>query len=147
MNVSIRPANANELPVINEVISAAALAWPLADRVKRLSLHTLLYDAVDFQNMEMFVACLGDLVVGVAAWDPDHSDSLLHGLYVEPSRQKLGIGEELMRHVYEHARERGKSTVLIRAERVSAAYFERQSLERLEVTADEYPYQYLKRLA
>ena len=146
MTISVRYATPDDLNAINCVIDAAVMAWPLAQRVKRLSLSALRYDAQDYEHFEMFVALKDNEIVGVAVWDPVDESGLFHGLYVEPKSQRAGVGKRLMQRVLDRASYLGHESVLVRAERVSAGYFERQRFERVIVSESEYPYQYRRKL-
>lgn len=145
----IRPATADDLPGINRLIESSVLNWPMEHRVKRLSVPVLTYDAIDQQNYDMFVCVNHAEIIGVAAFDPNHApgQGLLHGLYVLPIVQSQGIGRALMDVVFDMAGERGLGSVHVRAERVSAGYFEHQQLAHLEPANDaEYPYRFVKSL-
>jgi N-acetylglutamate synthase-like GNAT family acetyltransferase len=143
-NIVIRTAVESDLVSINRVIADAVMGWPLPERLKRLTLSSMQYDAQDMRYFEMFVALIGERVAGVASWDPDHEASLFHGLYIEPESQNLGLGQYLMQHVFVRAKSRGRVSMLIRAERVSASYFTHQHFEEIEADATDYPYQFRK---
>lgn len=151
-SLRIRPASPEDLNPINRVIEAAVLGWPLAERVKRLALPLLRYDAVDLQDYQMLLGMAGNAVVAVAVWCPQRDAApgnghhvLLHGLYVQPSMHGLGIGSALTAAVVDQARDRGASGVLVKAERVSAGYFERLGFHRLPANGEGgavYPHRF-----
>lgn len=150
----IRPATTDDLNAINQLITKAVLNWPMAHRVKRLSLPVLTYDACDMDHYQFLVATFNDQIVGVAAWDqealqnlPNGKGALFHGLYVLPLVKGQGIGSRLMSAVFAAASGQEASGMLIKSQRVSRDYFEHQSLEALAANNDEYPWQYWKRLA
>lgn len=145
-DITLRPATADDLDAINRVIASAILNWPMANRTKRLAATTHTYDAVDLTDFDIFVCARGKEIIGVAAWDPDYqgTTSLLHGLYVLPIVQGQGIGRKLMDLVFARAAEQKVQGVLVKAERVSASYFEHRHLDRVESAANEYPFQYFK---
>ncbi len=128
--VRTRSLGKSDLKVINDVITTAVLAWPLPDRMKRLSLPLLRYDEVDLYHFEVVGAyALGSTVrprdlFGVAIWDQE----TLHGLYVRPEAQGNGVGRALLDEVAARARMAGVARLLVKAERVSAGYFRRQGL-------------------
>lgn len=144
MELNIRLATQNDLADLNDVIERAVMAWPLADRVKRLALFTMQYDEQDLKHLEIFAALLEGNLIGVASWDPDHESTLFHGLYIDPRLQGKGIGKQLMDHVFSRAKSFGRGSMLIRAERVSAAYFAKEGLAPIETAETEYPYQFKK---
>lgn len=151
VDLRIRTAKREELAAINAIVTRAVLAWPMAERLKRLALNVLRYDRLDFDHMQMLVADLDGCPAGMAAWDSQtayHNQAgergaLLHGLYVLPQMQGAGIGSALQRRVAEAAAARGFDGLLVKAERVSVRYFDRCGYERLSAEggfAVNYPY-------
>jgi len=132
-----RLASREDLPALNEVIEAAVLAWPLAERVKRLSLPALRYGEFDLDDYTMELVESEHRVVAVAAWCESADGGglgphiLLHGLYVHPTAQGRGIGSALVRRSLQLARNRALAGLLVKAERVSAGFFEGLGFERL----------------
>lgn len=146
-----RRAALADLPALNGVIEAAVMAWPLAERLKRLALPVLRYGELDLRDYVMDLVERDDRVVAVAAWrevaeDAGHGPHLfLHGLYVHPDFQKRSLGSGLIRRVVAIARERGLRGVLVKAERVSTGYFDALGFERLpesDAPGAAYPYRY-----
>jgi GNAT superfamily N-acetyltransferase len=136
-----RPLGSKDLEVINDVVTEAVMAWPLPERMKRLSLPVLRYDAVDLEHFSAIGAyCLAGTVkpfdlFGVALWD----DQALHGLYVRPEAQGRGVGRSLLETVAARAQQAGIPRLLVKAERVAAGYF--QQLD-LAAAGAESPYPY-----
>jgi len=128
--VRIRSLRTKDLKVINEVITEAVLAWPLPERMKRLSMPLLRYDEVDLNHFEAIGAYAIDRVAkpldlfGIAIWDAE----VLHGVYVRPAAQRRGVGCRLLETVAVRARQAGSARLLVKAERVSADYFRQQGL-------------------
>ncbi|MEQ8860483.1 MAG: GNAT family N-acetyltransferase [Pseudomonadales bacterium] len=148
---SVRPAEATELAMINDIVSAAVLSWPMAERLKRIALNVLSYDAVDLREFEVLVAEIGGQPAAVAAWDAATAvdavggarGALLHGLYVRPQAQRAGLGSLLQRRVAERAAALGYHGLVVKAERVSVGYFERSGYARLDQGNPfgiDYPY-------
>jgi GNAT superfamily N-acetyltransferase len=149
-----RRAVPTDLPQINRLIELAVMNWPMAHRMKRRAAPVLQYDETDLQFLQVHVATIRDEIVGVAAWDATLSESLpngqgglFHGLYVLPLIQGQGVGETLMEAVFEDARIRDVSGLLIKAQRVSKGYFAHQGIPALAANEGEYPWQYWKQLA
>jgi GNAT superfamily N-acetyltransferase len=139
--IQTRPLGTKDLEAINDVIAEAVLAWPLPERMKRLALPLLCYDEVDLLHFHAIGAYGLDRTVrpvdlfGVALWDQD----ALHGLYVRPEAQGRGVGRQLLESVASQARQAGIARLLVKAERVSAGYFQRQGLT---VAGSEAAYPY-----
>ena len=137
--LALRPLCHQELDSINAVISEAMMAWTLPERMKRLSLPLVRYDAVDLDHFDAIGARVSDQsadeLLGVALWD----NELLHGLYVRPQAQGSGIGRALLDAVRIRARRAGVQRLLVKAERVSASYFRQQGLA---AAGPESPYPY-----
>jgi N-acetylglutamate synthase-like GNAT family acetyltransferase len=151
--INARRAVVSDLPYINALIELAVLNWPMPNRVKRRAVPVLQYDETDQRFLEMHVATIKGEIVGVAAWDATLSESLpngqgglFHGLYVLPLIQGQGVGETLMEAVFEDARIREVSGLLIKAQRVSKCYFSHQGIPALTANNGEYPWQYWKEL-
>ncbi|MEW5967716.1 MAG: GNAT family N-acetyltransferase [Pseudomonadota bacterium] len=156
--VRVRPARVDDLPAINAIVERAVMTWQLADRVKRLSLPSYRYHALDFVHMHLVVAedAHGTLL-GVAAWDDaDARDTpawqrglLLHGLYVDPSQHRSRIGSRLLDTAAAAARAGGCDGLLVKAQADANGFFAARGLERLPVNdpARDYPHRYWLALA
>lgn len=147
----IRRAAPEDLSTVNDIVTAAVLGWNMAERLKRVALRVLTYDAADLREMEVLMAEVDGLPVGVAAWDPGavlqgagvRRGALLHGLYVVPEAQGCGIGAALQRRIATRAAVVGCDALVVKSERVSVGYFERCGYRRLAddaLAGFEYPY-------
>lgn len=138
----VRPATASDLTAINRVVERAVMTWKLPQRVKRLALPSYLYRAHDLDHLDLFVAADGDAIVGVAAIEPadsrdmpaGRSGLLLHGLYVDPARQRHGIGRQLLDNAVAAARVRGFDGLLVKAQAEAESFFSALGLQRLAVS-------------
>lgn len=148
---AIRPAGPADLETINGIVSAAVLAWPMAERLKRIAVKVLAYDAMDLRELDVLLAESDGSTAAVAAWDPGTRlaavggarGALLHGLYVLPNRQRAGLGSLLQRRVAETAVALGFDGLVVKAERVAVGYFERCGYARLDrgnPFGIDYPY-------
>jgi predicted N-acetyltransferase YhbS len=152
MELSLRQAGPDDLPAINRVVEAAFMTWDLPERVKRLSLPSYRYDEMDLRHLDLVLAERGGEVVGVAAWEPaeavDCPDGkrglLLHGLYVHPHSMRRGVGAHLLLAVRKAAAAQGFDGVLVKAQKDSLGFFERQGLRALPV--EDAARHYAKRL-
>ncbi|MFP5506165.1 MAG: N-acetyltransferase family protein [Gammaproteobacteria bacterium] len=151
--VTLRRATIADLPALNEIVERAVMTWQLADRVKRLSLPSYRYHAHDFLHMHGAVAEDAQGVpLGVVVWDAaDPRDTpagqrglLLHGLYVDPSQHRSGIGSRLLDTAAEAARAGGYDGLLVKAQADANGFFAARGLERLPVNdpARDYPHRY-----
>ena len=140
MKILIRPADISELDAINHVIKLAVMSWDLPERVKRLSLPSYRYDAMDYRVLQIVIALESNEIVGTAAWeaaDPketpqDASGLLLHGIYVDPARQHRGIGSLLFRAAEEAARSQEYDGLLVKAQSSADGFFLSRGMHRLE---------------
>jgi predicted N-acetyltransferase YhbS len=146
--ISIRPADISELDAINRVIETAVMSWKLPERVKRLSLPSYRYDAMDFRALEVVVA-LRDLdIVGVAAWenaDPKEAPvggpvMLLHGIYVDPAHHCRGIGRRLFREAERAVQAHGYEGLLVKAQASADGFFGSLGMHRLDPDDPERHY-------
>ncbi|MFT7044385.1 MAG: GNAT superfamily N-acetyltransferase [Candidatus Azotimanducaceae bacterium] len=143
-------ATVADLSDVNQVVEQAVMAWPLSERLRRLSLPLLTYTEADWQYYQFLVLRDCVTITSIAAWDPltrlttEHgSAALLHGLYVLPDWQGQGLGWRLVKAVAERAVALPVDGLLIKAERTAASYFKKRGL--LAVPAanrQDYPYQF-----
>lgn len=151
--VHLRPATAADLPLMNAIVERAVMSWRLAERVKRLSLPSYRYHAHDLLHMHGVVAEDGEgTLLGVAMWDEaDPRDApagrrglLLHGIYVDPARQRAGIGARLLDAAADAAREHGCDGLLVKAQADANGFFAARGLTRLAVVDPlrDYPHRF-----
>ncbi len=139
----IRTGAESDVTVINTVIEAAVMSWPLADRVKRLSLPLLKYDELDVAHMSFLLCESEGAVVGIAAWDGEGQEAQLHGLYVHPMHQHRGAGRLLLNRVKADAVAEGYSSLWVKAERVATHFFDKAGFKLLPQRQEsDYPYRY-----
>jgi len=75
-----------------------------------------------------------------AAWEPaiprdqpgGQTGPLLHGLYVDPSHQRHGIGRQLLADAVTAARDQGYDGVLVKAQADAEPFFRAQGLHRID---------------
>ena len=148
----VREAQLADLDAINRVVESAVMSWSLPERVKRLSLPSYRYNALDLEHLELVVAeDHSGQILGVAAWeDADPRDLpedgpalLLHGLYVQPADQHRGLGRQLFSQAEQAARQRACRGLLVKAQAEASDFFSRLGMEKL--AADNPRYQYANR--
>ncbi|MEQ8484432.1 MAG: GNAT family N-acetyltransferase [Pseudomonadales bacterium] len=150
LTTHVRAALPVELATVNDIVTAAVLAWPMAERLKRIALNVLTYDALDMREFEVLLAEDSGAPAAVAVWDPATAitgsgarGALLHGLYVRPQAQRQGLGALLQRQVAHRAATHGYHGLVVKAERVSVSYFEHCGYARLDQSNPfgiDYPY-------
>lgn len=151
--VVLRPAQANDLDVLNAVIERAISTWNLPERVKRLSLPSYRYQEHDLSHLHIVVAeDKARAIAGVAAWEAANPRDapagkrglLLHGLYVDPAKQKQGIGSRLLEAALQAARAGGFDGLLVKAQADAIGFFAARGMARMPVENPErdYPHRY-----
>lgn len=150
--MKIRLATSKDIDAINAVVEAAVMSWSLPERVKRLSLSSYRYTALDVNYLAMLVAEDDKKnIIGVAAWEPaDSKDTpagktaiLLHGIYVLPSQHYQGIGQQLFRRVEKAVSEQQCDGLLVKAHEEANGFFTRQGMQPLQ--AEDPARQYANR--
>lgn len=149
-SADIAVATLEDLPQLNWVIEQAVMAWPLSERLRRLSLPLLSYTRADWPHYQFLIKRHLANVIAIAAWDANTrlatghgSGVLLHGLYVAPASQGRGVGWQLVQEVAERARALPVDGVLVKAERIAISYFEKRGLLAVAPTdRQDYPYQF-----
>lgn len=155
--ITLRPLHAADLHRANAVVEAAVSTWHLPDRVKRLSLQSYRYQPHDLDHLSLVAAeDAAGRIVGVAAWEPASAGDaptgrkglLLHGLYVDPARQRQGIGRRLLGAAEQAARQGGFEGLLVKANRDAQGYFLKRGLQPLPVDDPrrDYPYRFWLKL-
>ena len=136
----VRPAVPGDLDRINVLIGRAVITWALPERVKRLALPIYHYDLQDMEHLRILVAEEGSTaLIGVAAWEPAEARDcpqgrrwlLLHGLYVDPDHQGLGLGSRLLAAAASAARDQSYDGLLVKAQADAVGFFQARGLEPL----------------
>ena len=149
---SVKNVGVAELAMVNRIIASAVESWPVAERLKRLSLPMLQYIEEDLAEFEFFLHPHRGDANGVAVLTRDTGlvgpygtrCALLHGLYVHRDVQRSGVGRVLQQTVVARARELGCEGLLVKAQRVAKFYFEAQSYEECVTESVDYPHLYWK---
>lgn len=151
--IHLRPATAADIEALNGVVERAFMTWNLPERVKRLSLPSYRYRALDLQFQHLVVAETAvHGIIGVAAWEPAEARDLpsgltgllLHGLYVEPAHIHRGIGSHLLDAALDAARAAGVDGLLVKAQIDAVGFFVARGMRLLPVQDAErdYPHRY-----
>ena len=129
------------------------MTWKLPDRVKRLVLPSYFYDEVDLEHFLIFVAVEADSIIGVASLDTqsqrvegNYSALLLHGMFIDPARQRSGIGSQLLEHAENLIREHKVDALIVKVQKDAEEFFKAKGLKKLAVNDPdrEYENQYWK---
>jgi N-acetylglutamate synthase-like GNAT family acetyltransferase len=129
-------ANLNDLTAMNAVIRKCVSNRPVTDRIKKLTLPSLLLEETDFNFMDIWVA--GDPIVGVIALQGTKEGMLLHSLYVDPKASGNGIGTELVNQAVKLTKEAGQERLLVKAFAESVRFFQKVGFEPTDVL--DYPH-------
>jgi predicted N-acetyltransferase YhbS len=151
--IPLRPAVAADIEALNGVVERAFMTWNLPERVKRLSLPSYRYRAIDLQFQHLVVAETAvHGIIGVAAWEPAEARDLpsgltgllLHGLYVEPAHIHRGIGSQLLDAALDAARAQAVDGLLVKAQADAISFFVARGMRLLPVQDAErdYPHRY-----
>ena len=155
--IHLRPATLADLENINVVVAAAMRSWRLSERVIRLSLPLYRYAGEDLRHQQLLLAEseTGNVVGVVALEAADAAETtgvrkpaLLHGIYVDPAWQHMGVGSFLLDHAEHIARSGGYDGMLVKANPESIGFFETRNYQQLSVgdPARDYPYRFWKPL-
>ncbi len=148
----IRPGSEGDLDAINRVIEHCVMSWNIPDRVKRLSLSSYRYNAIDLKHFRLFVAYdQTNRIIGVAALEDIESPIkqkgkaalLLHGIYVDPAAHCRGIGKQLVRKVMQIAKSEKRSGLLVKAQPDAIGFFKALHFKPVQTTDAnrDYPHQ------
>lgn len=151
--IRIRPVVETDLDAVNRVIEAAVMTWALPERVKRLSLPVFRYTSQDLVHLDMVLAEEQTRkIVGVAAWEEadakdapaEYRSLLLHGIYVDASHHRQGIGRQLFGAAEAAVCQLQYDGLLVKAQQDAIGFFESLGMRRLAV--EEPLHQYAHRL-
>jgi GNAT superfamily N-acetyltransferase len=125
------------------------MTWDLPERVKRLSLPSYRYTALDFEHLNMVVAeDATHNIMGVAAWeqadpkDPPKEKSalLLHGIYVDPFHCNKGIGRQLFLAAEQAVKEARFDGLLVKAQAGATGFFLAMGMQLLPLDNPKQQY-------
>ncbi|MGB5718610.1 MAG: GNAT family N-acetyltransferase [Gammaproteobacteria bacterium] len=142
-DIHIRHAKQADLGSINRVIEAALMTWVIPERVKRLSLPSYRYGALDLDHFEIMLAEDDrENTMGIAAWEQafekdipagNNRALLLHGIYVKPSHHRQGIGRQLFKAAEEAVCKQQHDGLLVKAQQGASGFFIAQGMHSLKV--------------
>ena len=125
------------------------MTWALPERVKRLSLPVFRYTCQDLVHLGMVLAeDQARQIVGVAAWEEadakdalaEYRSLLLHGIYVDASHQRQGIGRQLFGAAEAAVCQLQYDGLLVKAQQDAIGFFESLGMRRLAVEGPLHQY-------
>lgn len=109
--ITIRPALPSEAEQLTQLAHAAKAHWGYpADWIAAWQ-EALTLTAAFIEQQTVYVACIGEQVVGVYALEAEEETLYLAHLWVHPQHMKQGIGCALMEHALTTARQTNFSTL------------------------------------
>jgi N-acetylglutamate synthase-like GNAT family acetyltransferase len=119
----LRKASVKDLNSINRVIELCLSNRPVSDRIKKITLSSLLFDLTDLNYMAVWV--VGEPVTGVLGLQKIDEGMLLHSIYVDPSKSNQGIGSELFRHARQLTATSNQGRLIVKAFSESIGFFKK----------------------
>jgi N-acetylglutamate synthase-like GNAT family acetyltransferase len=119
----MRKAGVEDLNSINRIIELCLSNRPVSDRIKKLTLPSLLFEPTDLEYMAIWVA--GEPVNGVLGLQEIDEGMLLHSMYVDPNNFNQGVGSELFRHARKLTAKNNKDRLIVKAFSESIGFFEK----------------------
>jgi len=119
----LRKASVKDLNSINRVIELCLSNRPVSDRIKKITLSSLLFDLTDLNYMAVWV--VGEPVTGVLGLQKIDEGMLLHSIYVDPSKSNQGIGSELFRHARQLTSTNNQDRLIVKAFSESIGFFKK----------------------
>jgi N-acetylglutamate synthase-like GNAT family acetyltransferase len=119
----MRKACVEDLNSINRVIELCLSNRPVSDRIKKLTLPSLLIEPTDLEYMAIWV--VGEPVTGVLGLQEIDEGMLLHSMYVNPNKSNQGVGSELFRHAHQLTVQNNKDRLIVKAFSESIGFFEK----------------------
>jgi len=127
---SIRPAGLEDIPAVAALASTVWRAhYPgiiTPEQIEYMLARGYAHDAlaafVNGRDAGIDLAHVGEALAGFAAWllVDDPRELKLDKLYIDPARQRLGLGGALIERVLGHARSRGVRTVILNVNKRNA---------------------------
>jgi GNAT superfamily N-acetyltransferase len=147
---TLHPLTHVPLAAINAIITACVMSWPIAERVKRLTLASYQYHSEDLRHLSGLVALNSDNeAIGVVTWEPlaaseRQNSQLLHALYVDPRFQRQGVGRQLMQAARHLVCQQGSSGLLVKAQAEAIPFFRALGLSELAIVdaSRDYPHRF-----
>ena len=132
----LRKATCGDLRSINHVIEHCLSNRPVSERIKKLTLTSLLFEPTDLNCMDVWVA--GEQVNGVLGLQKIDEGMLLHSIYVDPSKSNQGVGKKLFRHAHQLTVRNNQGLLIVKAFSESIGFFKKIGFTPSRIL--NYPY-------
>ena len=109
----LRKAGVEDLNSINRIIKLCLLNRPVSDRIKELTITSLLFEPTDLHYMAVWV--MGEPATGVIGLQKIDEGILLHSIYIDPSKSNQGIGSELFHHARQLTATNNQDRLIVKA--------------------------------
>ena len=119
----LRKAGVEDLNSINRVIKLCLNNRPVTERIKKLTLSSLLFESTDFNYMAIWV--VGEPATGVLGLQKIDEGMLLHSIYVDPSKSNQGVGTELFRHARQLTANNNQDRLIVKSFSESVGFFKK----------------------
>ena len=119
----MRKAGNKDIDSINKIIELCLSNRPVSDRIKKLTLSSLLFKPTDLDFMAIWV--VGEPITGVLGLQKINEGMLLHSIYVNPSSSNQGIGSKLLGHAYHYTLKSNQNKLLVKAFYESIGFFKK----------------------
>ncbi|MGY9000327.1 MAG: GNAT family N-acetyltransferase [Rhodospirillales bacterium] len=108
---------------INRVIELCLNNRPVTERIKKLTLSSLLFESTDLNYMAIWV--VGEPATGVLGLQKIDEGMLLHSIYVDPSKSNQGVGTELFRHARQLTANNNQDRLIVKSFSESVGFFKK----------------------
>ena len=119
----LRKAGVKDLNSINGVIELCLYNRPVTERIKKLTLSSLLLEPTDLNYMAIWV--VGEPATGVLGLQKIDEGMLLHSIYVDPSKSNQGVGSQLFRLALQLTANNNQGRLIVKAFSESVGFFKK----------------------
>ena len=119
----LRKAGVEDLNSINRVIELCLYNRPVTERIKKLTLSSLLFESTDLNYMAIWV--VGEPATGVLGLQKIDEGMLLHSIYVDPSKSNQGVGTELFCHARQLTANNNQDRLIVKSFSESVGFFKK----------------------
>ena len=119
----LRKAGVEDLNSINRVIELCLNNRPVTERIKKLTLSSLLFESTNLNYMAIWV--VGEPATGVLGLQKIDEGMLLHSIYVDPSKSNQGVGTELFRHARQLTANNNQDRLIVKSFSESVGFFKK----------------------